>query len=59
MHLIDRNYVLHTVWLLHVPATHVGIFKDVYGVCNTLSYIYAHLLVSISYLTAQCTDVGH
>ena len=55
----DWNDILHNVWLLRVSATHVDNFKDVYGVYNILSHIYVHLLVSISYRTAQCTDVGH
>jgi len=59
MQVSNCNDILHTVCLLHVSETHVVNFKDLYGVYSTLSYFYVHLLVAISYLTAQCTDVGH
>jgi hypothetical protein len=33
--------------------------QEVYGVHNTLSYTYVHLLVLISYITAQCMVTDH
>jgi hypothetical protein len=61
------QYTVHTVYLLHVTATHVVSFREVrckryseilrkwpkHTVCSILSYTYVSLFVFISSLIAQ------
>ena len=58
--LVDQKFQVKTKpvkqYLLHVSATHVAILWEVYYVCNILSYIFVHLLVSLPYLVVQISS---
>ena len=68
------KHIIRIPYLLHVSGANVAIFREVkytsfvlhlaedghmYDMCNILSYIYAHLLVLVSYLIVQCTIVDY
>jgi len=64
MHISVRRYFIHTVYLLHVSATHLSVIRDVHykewehrNVTDVFVLLHSYYCIGFC-LSVQCTDVN-